>query len=366
MSIKRYAQELTEALVQLNLPQTQIQALTCHHVEWVAALLPPKLGLPMADRLGRFMRYPQLLRRTKGDVFHILDHSHANLVDALPVEKTLITCHDIIPLLAAQGKVPVVASRNAMRRFPQILEQISRCRLVLTVSEATRAGVLEHTTLSPEQVHVVYHGVGTAFSPHGLEGERTALRARYGIPDDAKVLMHVGTGGHYKNLPGVLRLLQALLSDHALKDHVWLLRVGTAFDAEQEALVDTLGIRHRVVQAGRVPTDTELAAHYRAADLFVFPSLWEGFGWPPLEAMACGTPVIVSKIASLPEVVGPHNLTHDPTDTDAWAQSALQLLTDPVCHGRYQESARAQAALFTWERCARQTAELYRRVATGS
>lgn len=364
--MKRYAQELTAALAQLDAPGWDFEALTCHHVAWAAALLPGALGRQTADRLGRFVRYPRLVKKAKGDVFHVLDHSHANLVEVLPVDKTVISCHDIIPLLAAQGKVPIPASRNAMRRFPQILEQVSRCRAVITISEASRAGILEHTNLTPDRVHVVYLGVSAAFVPEAPEGEREAVRVRYHIPKTAKLLMHVGTGGHYKNLPGVLRLLHALQSRPELTEEVWLLRVGTAFDAEQEALVDSLGLRGRIVQAGKVPTDTELAAHYRAADLFVFPSLWEGFGWPPLEAMACGTPAIVSNVASLPEVVGPEGITHAPNDTEAWAQSAVEILADPTRHAVAAQKARAQAAPFTWERCARQTVGLYQRVATGS
>lgn len=363
VSMKRYAQELTQALLNLNAPGWQYESLTCHHVEPLAKLLPGKLGTQSAERMGRLVRYPLVAKaaRDRGDLFHILDHSHAHLLDSLPAEKTLITCHDIIPLLASRGKIEIPVTPNARRAFPKIVERLERAHAVIAISESTKRNLLEHTKVPEEKIHVVYYGVNPNFTatPGGgktRSEERAELLAHYKIPADAKVLMHVGTTGRYKNNAALAKLLKAL------GDDVWLLRVGAPFYEDEEALVDSLGVRSRLVQAGKIYDDVRLAAHYRAADLFVFPSIWEGFGWPPLEAMACGTPAVTSNVASLPEVVGDAGVTVGPHDHAGQAEAVRALLSDPARLETLRQKAAAQAARFTWERCGSQTQAVYEKV----
>ena len=131
---------------------------------------------------------------------------------------------------------------------------------------------------------------------------------------------------------------------------------------DEEALVDSLGVRERLVQAGRIYDDVRLAAHYRSADLFVFPSIWEGFGWPPLEAMACGTPAVTSNVASLPEVVGSAGVTVGPHDHEALASAVDSLLNDATRLEKLRLLAIEQAARFTWEQCGSQTQAVYEKV----
>lgn len=361
VSMKRYAQELTQALLNLNTPSWQYESLTCHHVEPIAKLLPGKLGAQTAERLGRLVRYPLVARQAKGDLFHILDHSHAHLLDSLPAEKTLITCHDIIPLLASRGKIEIPVTPNARRAFPKIVERLERAHAIVAISESTKANLLEHTKVPEEKIHVVYYGVNPNFTATPAAGktraqERAELLAQYKIPADAHVLMHVGTTGRYKNNAALVKLLKAL------DNNVYLLRVGAPFYDDEEALVDSLGVRGRLVQAGKIYDDVRLAAHYRAADLFVFPSIWEGFGWPPLEAMACGTPAVTSNVASLPEVVGSAGVTVGPHDHAALAEAVSALLADTTRLDALRLQAVAQAARFTWERCGSQTQAVYEKV----
>lgn len=361
VSMKRYAQELTQALLNLNTPGWQYESLTCHHVEPIAKLLPGNLGVQTAERLGRLVRYPLVAKQAKGDLFHILDHSHAHLLDSLTPERTLITCHDIIPLLASRGKIDIPVTPNARRAFPKIIANLERARAVLAISESTKANLLEYTKIPAEKIHVVYYGVNprfTATPPNGQtrEQERAGVLAEYKIPADARVLMHVGTTGRYKNNPALVKLL------HALDPNTYLLRVGAPFYDDEEALVDSLGVRSRLIQAGKIYDDARLAAHYRAADLFVFPSIWEGFGWPPLEAMACGTPAVTSNVASLPEVVGSAGVTVGPHDHAALAAAVDSLLKDTSRLEALRVQAVAQAARFTWERCGSQTQAVYEKV----
>ncbi len=367
MSCRRYGEDLTQALE--DLPQTdwKFQTLTSHHVEWVMKLFPSSFGVMTANRLGRFVRYPAQIRGMSGDVFHIVDHSHANLLDVLPAERTVITCHDIIPLLATKGAVPIPVSRNERLSFPGIIRRLERCQAVISVSESTKRNLLEHTAVREERIHVVHSGVNPKFTPHSNTGltrlqEREALLKKHSIPQGAKVLLHVGTTGRYKNTPALIRMLEELRKIPELGDQVWLLRVGVPFDTDVQALIESLGVRERLVEAGRVEGDDALAMYYRCADVFVFPSLWEGFGWPPLEAMACGTPSVVSNVASLPEIAGDAALLVDPQDIAGLVAATSSLLTDPEKHARYCQLALEHAQRFTWERCARQILKVYEKV----
>jgi len=139
-------------------------------------------------------------------------------------------------------------------------------------------------------------------------------------------------------------------------------RVGRALPGEERALADRLGVADSVVELGHVP-DEEIPALYNATDLLLFPSLYEGFGWPPLEAMASGTPVVCSRAGSLDEVVGDAALTADPEDVEALTWHAAAALTDGKLRATLIDRGLAHAARFNWDRTAEQMIALYRDVA---
>jgi glycosyltransferase involved in cell wall biosynthesis len=363
-SMKRYAEELAAALRRVAGADWEFEELICRRPTAVEKILPGTQGERWSNRAGMFVKYPLMAARAAGDVFHVLDHSHANLTLSLDGAKTVITCHDIIPFLAAKGLIPMHAGRATKYTFPQRIRCMRRCRRIIADSEATKRDLMEHGGVPAEQVEVAYCGVNPVFRPEPPDGvERTSeIRRKHGIPDTARVVLHVGNTLRYKNTPTLIRALRRLRNDPELGPHIWLLRMGSTFLNEEEELIDHLGLRDRVVLAGPIPDDARFADYYRAGDVLAFPSLYEGFGLPPLEAMACGTPAVTSNAASLPEVVGDAGLTVPPTDDDAFACSLHRVLTDDALRSTLRERGIVRAAAFTWENCAKKVLSVYKSV----
>jgi len=361
-SMRRYALELGRALRADAPPAWGIDEIDCAPEPWIARALGDK----MAGRHARFIKYPRLIRGKRGaDIYHILDHSHADLALSTPPAHTILTCHDVIPLLAARGLIPIPCARGARYTFPLRVRCMARCGRIIAISESTKRTLVEVAGLPAEKIRVVYYGVNPNFHP--LEAgapetpgeERRRILSLYGIPDTARVILHVSTPMRYKNTPAILRALRALKESAAALGDIYFLRIGADFFDDEKTLIDELGIGDRIRHAGRISDDGLLASHYRAADVFVFPSLWEGFGWPPLEAMACGTVAVTSDVASLPEVIGDAGLGVPPGDDRALAEALRGLFSDPAELRSRSEKCLARSRRFTWEACARDTLAVY-------
>jgi glycosyltransferase involved in cell wall biosynthesis len=265
----------------------------------------------------------------------------------------VVTVHDLSFLLYPQNFQAL--NRFYLRHFTRL--SVQQARRVIAVSESTKQDLVRHYNLSPATVDVVYNGVDASFRP--LPADRVAaFRADRGLPE--RFLLFVGTLEPRKN---VSRLIEAYA--RLPRDRPPLMLIGGKGWLYDETLarVEALKLTDEVRFVGYVPAE-DLPWWYNAAELFVYPSLYEGFGLPPLEAMACGTPVVASNSSSLPEVMGQAGILVDPTDTDALAGALDQALGS----GELQESMRAagltQAACFSWREAACGTVDSYRRAVT--
>jgi glycosyltransferase involved in cell wall biosynthesis len=276
--------------------------------------------------------------------------------------RTLLTVHDLSFIRDPDSATP------ALRRYLNAVvpRSVARAHHVLADSLATKEDLVELYGTAPDKITVLYSGVGARFTPEKQRGEEERVRRRYKLGHQPFILS-LGTLQPRKNygrliaafarVADVSRWIDGRPASHNL---VIVGKQGWLFDSIK-ADVARLGVRTRVIFPGYVD-DQDLPALYRAADMFVFPSLYEGFGLPPLEAMACGTPVVTSNVSSLPEVVGDAGLTVDPTDIYALADTMGRALQDSRLRQGMIERGLARAAEFTWLRAARQLLQVYRQV----
>lgn len=237
-----------------------------------------------------------------------------------------------------------------------IVRGLRRARRIICVSENVRDLTAEKFRLPHERMPVVYNGVGPNFHPldRGLARAEVARRYRVHTP----FVLYVGKLESRKN---IVRLLQAFRMFRAeIREPYTLVLAGrrTPMSVGIDAAIDSLGLRAHVVEIGHLP-NADLPLLYNAAEMFAFPSLWEGFGIPVVESMACATPVITSNVSSLPEVTDGAALLVDPYSTDDIGAAMFELARDASLRAMLAERGLRRAQHFTWEQTARRTLAVY-------
>ena len=238
---------------------------------------------------------------------------------------------------------------------------VRRANYVIAISESTKRDLVELVGARPERIQVIYCGKDDAFTPPTNRAALAAWRAARGVPD--KMILFVGTIEPRKNIARLLRAFARAKRAARLPHRLVLIGARGWKYAEVDQTIVQENLASDVLFVGYVPQE-ELPYWYQAADLFVYPSLYEGFGMPPLDAMASGTPVVTSNAASLPEVVGNAALQVPPTDETALSEAIIRALTDNALRAEMIARGLEQAARFCWTRAARETTALYRAVLT--
>ncbi|MFQ6059009.1 MAG: glycosyltransferase family 4 protein [Anaerolineae bacterium] len=270
--------------------------------------------------------------------------------------RSVITIHDLAFLL-----YPHFLTRDSARYYGQIDQAVHRTDHIIAVSESTKQDTISLLGVAENKITVIHEAANPLFRPVEDPQLLQQVRDRYGLPEG--FILFVSTIEPRKNLPTLLRALRLLLDRHGpLAKLAVVGKRGWLFE-EVFATVKELNLDDDVLFLGRVPSQ-DLLLLYNAARVHVHPSYYEGFGLPPLEAMTCGTPTIVSNVASLPEVVGDAGRLVDPDDTEGWAAAMGQILTDPHLRQEMRKKGFQQARRFSLERMARETLAVYRRVGT--
>ncbi len=357
----RYAAGLARALLALGVPLTAFinDART-------SQLSPPLSELPTFTanlprkrwRLRAAASYfggPALDAALPGvTLFHATEH----LLPRLTRARSVFTLHDVAYRLYPRYHL----LQNRLYLGLMMPRFLARAEAVICVSEHTRRDALRFYRLDPAKLHVIPEGVEPRFRPAADPAALAPLRARYQLPQ--RFILYVGTIEPRKNLPVLLEAYAALRRRLPAVGLVIVGSKGWLYESFFQTLA-RLKLEAHVTLAGYVP-EADLPGLITLAEVFAYPSEFEGFGLPPLEAMACGVPVACSNASSLPEVVGEAGLLLPPHDVAAWRTGLEALLTRPELRADLRARGLARAQPFTWERAAQRTLAVYEAVRPGA
>lgn len=348
-SMERYADQLATSLAARECANYELMEFR-PRLGAVSRRLPQLANLRM--RYARYRDYPRQASNIDSDIYHITDHGYAHLLPRLEPDKTIITVHDMIPLLAGRGLIPGVSlRRNWLAEYSS--SHLKRAARIITDSENSKRDIVRHCGCDFDSVEVVYPGLVDTFRPLGET--RGRLRKLLGLPDEAVKLVLISGGQFYKNHAASLAVLRLLQGKYGSR--VALVRLGRD-GPEWRRLLQRSAYRGDVMLLNEL-SEEQLVALYNAVDCLLFPSWYEGFGWPPLEAMACGTPVVTSNRASLPEVIGDVGPTFEADDVEGMAGAVETLLYDARYRAAQIQRGWDQAARFSWENTSGQVLRAY-------
>lgn len=303
----------------------------------VSDCLGPRLGT-WVQHVWRLTMGRHILARQQADVFHVLDGSHAYIAAHLDPAKCVVTCHDLIPRLQADGAIPGRRPGHAAKWvMERSMRGLARACHVVADSENTRRDAVRLAGVQPDRSSVVPVALAPDWLQDGMASRQTS---------PPPVILHIGNNAAYKNRAGVLRVFAIVRRTMDAR----LLLVGPR-DSGLQRMADQMGISQSMEWRSCVP-ESELKDIYRSSSLLLFPSIYEGFGWPVLEAMACGCPVVCSNAASLPEVAGPAALMSPPGDESALAGHCVEVLTNQAAREKLRLAGLENATRFTMERMA--------------
>jgi len=306
--------------------------------------------------LDTWLYLPHTLKKSGARLFHFLTH-----MDAAPVpagSRSIVTVHDMIPAVLrhryASGWNPLY------RAYLLLMERAARkADLVITISESSKRDIIRYAGIPESRIRVIPLGVDRDFRPVRDAEKRKAAAWRYHLP--RRFFFYTGGIEARKNVPGLIAAFQNTLAGGRSDCH--LVIGGNVEDEKGYAallkLIRAARLEDRVHFTGFI-ANVDLPAVYSLAEAFVYPSLYEGFGFPPLEAMACGTPVICSDRSAIPEIVGEAGLLADPGNPERMGRLMAKVAGHPDLRSRLIRLGLKRARLFDWDRTARMTLDVYR------
>jgi glycosyltransferase involved in cell wall biosynthesis len=282
-------------------------------------------------------------------------HSPLNVQPLFLPCKGIVTVMDLSFVIYPENRQPL------QRVYQRVFARLSarRAARLITISASTARDVTRFFGVPATKATVIFPGVDATYQPIRDESILARFRTHHRLPE--RFILFVGTLEPRKNLITLLRAY-AQFKRQTNSGHKLVLAGGKGWLYQPIfAAVEELGLQADVLFPGFVAED-ELPLWYNTADVFVYPSLYEGFGLPPLEAMACGRPVLVADTSSLPEVVGDAALRIDPHQSAEWAEALARVCGDASLRADLEGRALQQAAEFSWTKMARQTVQVYREV----
>jgi len=294
-----------------------------------------------------YVLYPLLikLKVKKGNIKHITSQNLAYILKFIKLDKCIITCYDLIPLVYEKGFSSDI-NLNGLKRADRII----------TISEFSKNEIIKYVGYPKDKIDVVYPAVDHKIY---TKSRGKKILKNLNIPPDSRIILYVGSEQPRQNVPNVIKAFSKLKKQ--ISD-IKLVKIGRPqfYGAREEilGLVDDLNLTKDVFFIDYV-SEEDLPRWYNAADVLVYPCEYAGFGLPPLEAMACGTPVITSNTTSLPEVVGDAGIMIDPHDVDLIADMMYKVLTDSELSEELSKKGIERSKRFNWDNAAKETLRVY-------
>ena len=303
--------------------------------------------------LWRQVFLPKALQKNHTELYHVPQNGIG--LPSKKICKETVTIHDLIPYL-----FPETVGRGYLKEYlsemPSVLE---RSDGIITVSQCSKEDILRLFHYPEEKISVIYEAPEPIYRPLPPGETKAFLEKNYGISDD--YILYVGGFGIRKNIKALINAFYLLKKE----DHLPLRLVlpgkrNRDFDA-MDQLAEALGLKDEIIFPDYVPVE-DLPWFYNGAMMMVYPSFYEGFGLPPLEAMACGTPVIAAKTSSLPEILGSAALWCNPFDTTDIAGQMHRLYVSPTLRSHLSQKGKEKAASYTWQKAAVETADFFQKI----
>ena len=318
--------------------------------EWIALLI---------SAVNRYVIYPLKARKHfSPEINHISNNAYAHILNFAPKGcKTIVHCHDLVSWMPLKNMTYKLDKGGMLRHLFVILFKkrgIKKADHLIAISHNTKKDLIKYIKLPEEKITVIHNGVD-----HETFHLRNKLYARrkLNLPGDRKIILSVSSKEHRKNIESLIEAFSIISKDiFDLK----LVHIGQ-FSKRSKDIISKFELMDKINCLTNV-SEKRLALFYNAADLFVFPSLYEGFGLPPLEAMASGCPVITSNTSSLPEIVGNAGIMVDPHDLNSLAEKMHEVLTDENLRKEMIKKGLDQAEKFSWGKSAEETIQLYKKI----
>jgi glycosyltransferase involved in cell wall biosynthesis len=315
-----------------------------------------KTVLPPQKIFWTFFSLPKFIRKNPVDLLHVQYIVPLFLLP--PKTKIITTIHDI----SFEFFPRFIKKSDLFFLKTLIPKSLKKAAHIITVSETSKKDIVEKYQIDPQKITVIYNGVDPIFfqrkNPEILE----KIRRKFNLPK--KFILYLGTFQPRKNLPALIKAFHHLKKNYHFPD-LKLVLVGNKkahnLDPKIEKTIQALDLKKEIYFPGFIKEEYKPAI-FQLASLFSFPSLYEGFGLPVLEAMASQTPVIASDKSALPEIIKDSGLIINPADTLEFSQSLFKLLTNSNFRKEKIEKGVQRAKFFTWEKCARETLALYQKI----
>lgn len=353
--IGRYVKELIDHITVLD---TENEYVLFFNEEEYAKYMPPNPRVSKRRVKANHYSLREQTTFTKALNSEELDLVHFTHFNAPVLYKKpcLVTIHDL-----TLSKFPDEERSNVLKKFAYqltIKNITQKAKRIIAVSQNTKEDAIKYLGAAVDKIRVVYEGVSGEFKPITDENIKARVKQKYGI--SKPFLLYVGAWRKHKNLVMLVKAYNLFKNTHGLDYQLVIGGIGP--DENVQKFIQELGLKAHIVTPGYIE-DTDLPALYSAAVAFIMPSLYEGFGLPLLEAMACGTPTMLANVSSIPEIAGQENaLYFDPNNLEQMAGAMYSIVTDDNLKQNLKKKGVKRAQDFTWEKMAKETLTIYQEI----